>query len=60
MTWLGGLSRGLADTEFGCDLFVQQAKDDQCRGRGAVVGTELRCERGHNVELADLDVGATT
>jgi len=30
------------------------------RGCGAVVGTELRCEHGHIVELADLDLAATT
>src|SRR5215467_8086424 len=27
-----GLHRDLADTELGCDLFVQQAGDDQCHG----------------------------
>jgi hypothetical protein len=27
-----GLHRDLADTESGCDLFVQQAGDDQCHG----------------------------
>jgi DNA-binding HxlR family transcriptional regulator len=30
------------------------------RGCGAVVSTELRCEHGHKVELADLDLAATT
>ena len=30
------------------------------RGCGAVVHTELRCEHGHNVELADLDLAPTT
>ena len=30
------------------------------RGCGAVVHAELRCERGHTVELADLDLAATT
>lgn len=29
------------------------------RGCGAAVGTELRCEHGHNVELADLDLAPT-
>jgi hypothetical protein len=29
------------------------------RGCGAVVHTELRCEHGHHVELADLDLAAT-
>jgi DNA-binding HxlR family transcriptional regulator len=28
------------------------------RGCGAVVSTELRCEHGHSVELADLDLAA--
>ena len=30
------------------------------RGCGAVVHAELRCEHGHAVELADLDLAATT
>jgi DNA-binding HxlR family transcriptional regulator len=30
------------------------------RGCGAVVHAELRCEHGHKVELADLDLAATT
>jgi DNA-binding HxlR family transcriptional regulator len=30
------------------------------RGCGAVVRAELRCEHGHTVELADLDLAATT
>ena len=30
------------------------------RGCGAAVSTELRCGRGHNVELADLDLAATS
>jgi DNA-binding HxlR family transcriptional regulator len=30
------------------------------RGCGATVGTQLRCEHGHHVELADLDLAATT
>jgi DNA-binding HxlR family transcriptional regulator len=30
------------------------------RGCGAAVGTELRCEHGHHVELTDLDLAATT
>jgi DNA-binding PadR family transcriptional regulator len=30
------------------------------RGCGGAVGTELRCEHGHHVELADLDLAATT
>jgi DNA-binding HxlR family transcriptional regulator len=30
------------------------------RGCGAVVHAELRCQRGHAVELADLDLAATT
>ena len=29
------------------------------RGCGATVRTELRCEHGHHVELADLDLAAT-
>ena len=29
------------------------------RGCGAVVSTELRCEHGHTVELADLDLVST-
>jgi hypothetical protein len=27
---------------------------------GAAVGTELRCEHGHTVELTDLDLAANT
>jgi DNA-binding HxlR family transcriptional regulator len=30
------------------------------RGCGAVVGTQLRCEHGHTVELADLELAAAT
>ena len=30
------------------------------RGCGAVVHAELRCEHGHTVELAGLDLAATT
>ena len=30
------------------------------RGCGAVVHAELRCEHGHQVELVDLDLAATT
>jgi hypothetical protein len=30
------------------------------RGCGAAVHAELRCEHGHTVELADIDLAATT
>jgi DNA-binding HxlR family transcriptional regulator len=30
------------------------------RGCGATVGAELRCQHGHNVQLADLDLTPTT